>query len=72
MKQKIYFASKRNEKLEAKTCEKIDIRFSLEHSKTMRNGSRFASKLKKILSETGAPYLWLKYDTNYGRDSYFV
>jgi hypothetical protein len=43
MKRKIYFASKRNEKVEAKTSENIDRRFSLEHAKTMRNESRFAS-----------------------------
>jgi hypothetical protein len=46
---------KRNE---AKRSEKIGFSFSLEHAKTKRNGSYFASfrfEAKKYLSETGAP-----------------
>jgi hypothetical protein len=61
-KRKINFAPKRNEKLEAKPsakqAKKLIVGFLLEHAKTMRNGSRFASfrfEANKFLSETGAP-----------------
>jgi hypothetical protein len=43
--------AKRSEKFEAKRSEKIGFSFSLEHAKTKRNGSYFASfrfEAKKI------------------------
>jgi hypothetical protein len=43
MKRKYRLEAKRSEKIEAKRSEKIGPLFSLEHAKTMRNGSRFAS-----------------------------
>jgi hypothetical protein len=45
------FASKRNEKLEAKTSENIGPLFSIEHAKT----NPVSLRSEKKLSETGAP-----------------
>jgi hypothetical protein len=60
MKRNDHLEAKRNEKIEAKRSEKIGPVFSLEHAKTKRNGSRFASKGKIFYAKPAHPNSGIK------------